>query len=84
MKSRLFLALLVSMSLMASPTMADITTGLVAQYYFNGNANDTSGNGHNGTVYGATPTTDRFGNPNSAFHFDGIDDYVGVPYHSDF
>jgi hypothetical protein len=69
---------------MTTTTMADLTTGLVVQYYFNGNANDTSGNGHDGTVYGATPTTDRFGNPNSAFHFDGIDDYVNVPYHSDF
>lgn len=31
----------------------DITTGLVAYYPFNGNANDASGNGNNGTVYGA-------------------------------
>ena len=41
--------------------------GLVAYYPFNGNANDYSGNGHNGTVTGATLTTDRFGNPNSAY-----------------
>ena len=84
MKSRLFLALLVSISLMAGPTMADLTTGLVAQYHFSGNANDTSGNGHNGTVFGATPTFDRFGNPNRAYNFDGTNDYVGVPYSSDF
>jgi hypothetical protein len=52
-KPRLILVLLAVMSLTAQPTMADITAGLVAQYHFNGNANDTSGNGHDGTVYGA-------------------------------
>ena len=26
------------------------TSGLVAEYLFSGNANDTSGNGYNGTV----------------------------------
>jgi hypothetical protein len=51
---------------------------LVAYYPFNGNANDESGNGNNGTVNGATLTTDRFGNTNSAFEFDGIDDFIQV------
>ena len=46
-------------------------TGLVAYYPFNGNANDESGNGNNGTVNGATLTTDRDGNANSAYDFDG-------------
>ena len=48
---------------------ADLNDGLVAYYPFNGNANDESGNGYNGTVYGATLTYDRFGNPNSAYSF---------------
>ena len=47
------------------------TSGLLAWYSFSGNANDNSGNGHNGTVYGATLTNDRFGNANSAYSFDG-------------
>jgi hypothetical protein len=51
----------------------------VAYYPFNGNANDESGNGNDGTVYGATLTTDRFGNSNSAYSFDGVNDYVSVP-----
>ncbi|MCK4447097.1 MAG: hypothetical protein KAW56_08445 [Candidatus Marinimicrobia bacterium] len=38
-----------------------ITTGLIAYYPFNGNANDESVNGNDGTVVGATLTTDRFG-----------------------
>src|SRR5579875_1405692 len=44
---------------------------LVASYPFNGNANDASGNGNNGTVspHNATLTTDRFGNANSAYNF---------------
>ncbi|MBA7608358.1 hypothetical protein ES703_15535 [subsurface metagenome] len=53
--------------------------GQVAYYPFSGNANDESGNGNNGTVYGATLTADRFGNPNSAYDFDAIDDYIEVP-----
>jgi hypothetical protein len=58
---------------------ANLNNGLVAWYPFNGSANDESGQGHDGTVYGATLTTDRFGNPNSAYSFDGVDDYVRVP-----
>jgi hypothetical protein len=50
--------------------------GLVAYYPFNGNANDESGNGNNGTVYGATLTTDRGGNENSAYSFNGLSDYI--------
>ena len=54
------------------------TNGLVGYWPFNGNANDESGNGNNGTVNGATLTTDRFGNTNSAFSFDGVNDYIMV------
>jgi hypothetical protein len=54
------------------------TDDLVAYYPFNGNANDESGNGHDGTVNGATLTTDRFGNENSAYSFDGVNDYIAA------
>jgi len=54
------------------------TNGLVAYYPFNGNANDASGNNNNGTVNGATLTTDRFGNANSAYSFDGISNYINI------
>ena len=50
---------------------ADLNDGLVAYYPFNGNANDESGNGNDGTVSGATLTTDRFGNPSTAYSFGG-------------
>ncbi len=52
------------------------TNGLVGWWPFNGNANDESGNGNNGTVNGATLTTDRIGNLNNAYSFDGINDDI--------
>jgi hypothetical protein len=48
------------------------TNGLVGWWPFNGNANDESGNGNNGTVNGATLTNDRNGVANSAYSFDGL------------
>ena len=59
------------------------TTGLIAEWLFNGNAIDGSANNHNGTVYGATSVHDRFGVGNSAYSFDGMNDYIFVPHHSD-
>ncbi len=52
---------------------------LVASYPFNGNANDISGNSNHGTTAGVVLTTDRFGNANSAYEFDGVDDYIDIP-----
>ena len=52
--------------------------GLVAWYPFDGNASDMSGNGNDGTVYGATLGTDRYGSANRAYSFDGVNDYVDV------
>jgi gliding motility-associated-like protein len=43
---------------------------------FNGNANDESGNGYNGSVTGATLTTDRNGNANRAYSFNGSSSYI--------
>jgi PKD repeat protein len=49
----------------------NLNKGLVAWFPFNGNANDASGNGHNGTVNSGTLTNDRYGKANSAFSFSG-------------
>lgn len=54
------------------------STGLVAYYPFNGNANDESGNGNNGTIYGAVFVPDRFGTENKALLFDGENDYIEI------
>ena len=50
--------------------------GLISWYPFNGNANDESGSGNNGTLSGATLDLDRFGNLNSSFSFNGSTDYI--------
>jgi len=52
-----------------------LSDGLVAFYPFNGNANDESGGNH-GIVHGATLTEDRFQDPQSAYSFDGVNDYI--------
>ncbi|MFV1884384.1 MAG: LamG-like jellyroll fold domain-containing protein [Balneola sp.] len=52
---------------------------LVAYYPFSGSAADSSGFGNDGEVFGAKLTKDRFGNENSAYEFDGIDDYIRIP-----
>jgi len=48
----------------------------VVYFPFSGSANDISGNGNHGTVTGAVLTEDRFGNINSAYYFDGVDDRI--------
>ena len=48
------------------------SNGLVGWWPFNGNANDESLNGNNGTVNGAALTTDRFGNTARAYYFNGV------------
>ena len=57
-------------------------TNLLAEYLFDGNANDTSGNGHDGTVSGATLATDRFGNFNATYDFSN--DKITSPNSTDF
>ena len=52
--------------------------GLVGYWPFNGNANDESGNGNNGTVNGATQTADRNGIANSSFNFDGLSNFIDL------
>jgi hypothetical protein len=87
-KQSLLLGLLfAAFSLMAQVPNYVPANGLVGWWPFNGNANDESGNGNNGSVNGATLTTDRFGNTNKAYSFDGIDDGIitpdsGFPYGS--
>lgn len=67
--STLFVAMFIASALAAQVNLMD---GLVAWYPLDGNANDLSGNNNHGIVNGATPTTDRFGNVNSAMNFAGI------------
>src|SRR3990167_8524330 len=70
MRNILLIFLLIGV-LVFNSSHASLVDGLVTYYSFDGNANDGSGNGNNGIVNGATLTTDRFGNANSAYDFDG-------------
>ena len=54
------------------------TNGLLGWWPFNGNANDESGNGNNGLAVGPTLTTNRTGESNSAYLFDGTNDYINI------
>ena len=75
-----FLLLIVfSVSFSFSFAQVDLTNGLVAYYPFNGNANDASGYGNNPIFNNATLTSDQLGNPNSAYHFNGVNTYMQIP-----
>jgi hypothetical protein len=69
--------------LIATSTNTALADGLIAHWPLNENTNDVTGNGHDGTTVGAVPTTDRFGNANRAYAFDG-NDYITVPDSADF
>ena len=78
-------AIIFSMSLALFPnhTMAALDDGLVGYYPLDGNVSDLSAFTNNGSAYGATQTSDRNNNPNSALEFDGINDYLMIPHISE-
>jgi uncharacterized protein (TIGR02145 family) len=78
--NRLFLLLFGMVTFVAHAQVPDYvpSNGLVGWWPFDGNANDESGNGNDGTVIGAQLTEDRFGIGNRAYDFDGLDDFIEV------
>ncbi len=78
--NKLFLTIcaVLGLSLASIPTAAQPSP--VARYLFNGNANDESGNGHNGIVTGAILVQDRHGNDSGAFGFSADGDCITVPH----
>lgn len=78
-----FLLLLKTCLLLCSPTIAQVPSyvpadGLIGWWPFNGNADDESGNGNNGTVNGASLTSDRNGQPDAAYAFNGLSDFIAT------
>ena len=71
-----FTAMLGALSLLGLVPVekADTTTGLVAYYPFDGNANDFSGKGRNGTAYNAVTYVP--GVKGQAANFNGINAYI--------
>jgi len=83
MKKQFFL-IVFALLIFANTSIAQLpqyvpANGLVGWWGFNGNANDGSINGNNGVVNGATLTTDRNGNANSAYSYYGTNDYIEIP-----
>ena len=80
MKTCAFIWVALSLLLFTIATRAQsfLTNGLVAYYPFNGNANDESGNGYNGTPASLTYGRDRFGQPSAAAVFDGLSSSITV------
>jgi hypothetical protein len=70
MKFKFLCTALTGLILSTSCLVSTAHAGLIHSYDFSGSANDTTGSA-NGSVYGATLTTDRHGNSNSAYAFDG-------------
>ena len=56
-------------------TIFDLTTGLLAHYPFQGNANDVSGSDYHGFIRGASFVQGIRGD---GINFDGIDDYIAI------
>ena len=67
-------------SMLTSPQTGTcaVTSGLVAQWMMDGNANDASGNGNTGTVTGASLTTGQDGSANSGYSFNGTSNYIAI------
>ena len=80
-KNLLFATLVITSLLThtSSFSQSGLNNGLMAYYPFNGNDLDSSGNNNNPTFNSATLTADRFGNPNSAYYFDGTSSYIQIP-----
>jgi hypothetical protein len=77
MKHFLFTTYLILTSLLSFAETA------VSSYSFTGNLDNNLGD-NNGVVHGAVLTEDRFGNSNSAYQFDGVDDYINFGDSSEF
>jgi len=77
---RLCLTVLMILGLATGTVVADITTGLVGHWPFDGDLTDASGNGNDGTISGAAELSpDRFNTEKAAMFFTGEQDaYVDV------
>jgi|UPI00037BC374 uncharacterized protein YecT (DUF1311 family) len=65
-------------------SLPTLQQGLIAWYPFDGNARDASGNQHHGQLHGASLAADRFGTANSAYSFDGNNDFISIANNDDF
>ncbi len=78
MQKTLLLLLFVIFNTTIVASQTDLEKDLIIYYPFNGSTVDYSGNGYH-TISFATLTEDRYGNEESAYHFNGIDEYIDLP-----
>ena len=76
MKQKCLFAIMLASLFINRSTYAQ--SGIIACYPLDSNANDYSGHNYNGLLYNVTPTTDRNGNANSAYHFSGANSYIEI------
>jgi hypothetical protein len=74
----LFALILLNSGLFAQIPNNVPTNGLVGWWPFNGNANDESGNNNNGSGTAVVLSSDRFGNANKAYYFNGINSFITI------
>jgi len=72
--------LVIALAGLPAGVQAQSDDGLVAEWHFDEGAGnvveDSSGNGNDGVIYGATWVEGKYG---KALSFDGVDDYVEIP-----
>lgn len=80
MKKIYLLASMLLMGYAQTNAQINLSFGLIAQYNFTDQSLDDSGPNFLNLINnnGATPAADRFGNPDYAYQFDGIDDYLSA------
>jgi hypothetical protein len=64
---------------LGTQAQVNLKNGLFVHYALDNNAVDSATNPSNGTVIGATPTTDRYGNASKAYSFANTGDKISVP-----
>jgi len=79
---RIIAVVFVGVFLFSGMASADLTSGLVGYYQFDGNTNDSSGRGHDGNLFGDGFYAD--GVSGNSLYFDGNLDYVKISHHDDF
>lgn len=80
MNLKIILSILTFIALCTIQLTAQVSTdSLLLDMPMNGNASDLSGNNNNGIIYNVMPDTNRFGVPNKAYRFNGIDSYIEIP-----
>src|SRR5690554_873196 len=65
--------------LLSIPCLAQIDENLLLHYKFDGNTIDETQNQFDGLPSGVTYVEDRFGNENSAVHFNGTNSFINLP-----